>query len=354
MDYLVEESDFTNSRAHLSILDWLRQFPDDDHRLLKDTIFTIILPDAIKGGKLLEISRRCIDEGYIPILTKVIMKSPERKFEELYKFNIANNIGEYCAEIDRGGMWWLNRRAYSTCPVVAMVLRKVSRILVTPHTDFRKLKGVASPYAAQPGQLRHDFEAVNRSLSLMHSSDEPLSTVRELRIFAGDAAFGDLVVRARQAQTQSGLQSLCRECMFELQRSEAALRIFREQTDFLKILNGIKLRVLADSGGHKLRGSSLLQREMEIVNTEEALAQRTRNFIKLARKSTASLSGLAGTDALSRCFALLSEPEAFSADVARDITHLLQAIEIPFTEWEEIVLLTSMHHWKETGMLFSS
>ncbi len=145
---------------------------------LSRAVFVLIKPDAVSRGLTSNIINRFQEHGLGVFYVKIISTPRERDFEELYKFNLTLRN-----EQNMIGSWWINRLLYTAGPSVALILKSQVSGQRSPYETLAAIKGPSDPQLCERGQIRYDFRAANVALNLIHTSDDPISSVREFQIF---------------------------------------------------------------------------------------------------------------------------------------------------------------------------
>ncbi len=144
---------------------------------LQNIQFVILKPDAVAAGKAIGILEYLLQRGMRLVQCWPVFDFTEHQYEELYRFNIDLDNPKCMV----GSLWCL-RQQFESNPCIALLL--------AADTDQRciydvtqGIKGHFNPYHATSGTIRHDFHSASMSLNLIHMSDDPISSYRELRIF---------------------------------------------------------------------------------------------------------------------------------------------------------------------------
>ena len=146
---------------------------------------------AVGTGRAPGLIARMEELGFVVIASRYRSLS-EADAEEIYRTN---------HPIREDNSWHLARLVYPMGRSLGLLLSRTDG--QCPSSVMRALKGKANPRLQRAGQLRFDFNAPNRILSLMHSSDDAEAAVREGRVFFKQ----DEIERAMRPGSQSQLDA---------------------------------------------------------------------------------------------------------------------------------------------------
>lgn len=133
------------------------------------SVFTLILPDAIRRQAHREILRRLTEKGFRIAYFELLDVRPEQ-LDALYNEQITNAWSAYRYRL-LDHLWALG-------PVIGLVLQDESGA-ADPHARLKALKGATDPGVAAPGTIRRDLRGINAMLSFMHAADSPEVSARE-------------------------------------------------------------------------------------------------------------------------------------------------------------------------------
>ena len=133
------------------------------------SVFTLILPDAIRRQAHREILRRLAGEGFRIAYFELLDVRPEQ-LDALYDEQITNAWSAY--------RYRLLDQLWALGPVAGLVLEDGSDA-ADPHARLKALKGATDPGAAAPGTIRRDLRGINAMLSFLHAADRPEVSARE-------------------------------------------------------------------------------------------------------------------------------------------------------------------------------
>lgn len=146
---------------------------------LRECVFLLLKPDALQAGKHTILLRGLADAGCRLLHVQATLTASAQHFESLYQYNLTIRN-----EQNMMGAWWINSPLYEMAPSLAMLIHvPPQRDGLTAHGYIKRLKGPSNPYKGSPGELRWQARGVNLAMNLIHSADDPVSTLREFLIF---------------------------------------------------------------------------------------------------------------------------------------------------------------------------
>jgi nucleoside diphosphate kinase len=175
-------------------------------------VFAFFHPWTIYCGKAKPMLESIIRQGF-----RVAEFSFHRLTERDIEFVYAGN-----RPISKLTSWYIPRQLFEmgmSCGVI--FYRKEPGQTATGM--MTRLKGKSQPFLNSPGQLRYDFRAANKSINLIHSSDDCESTIAEALIFFTPeevewalrcghlARFAECEARLLRHPAYTGLESICDE-----------------------------------------------------------------------------------------------------------------------------------------------
>lgn len=156
---------------------------------MREAQFVIFKPDAVASGKVLAILDRLASLGIGLLWFKPLFRFDEHQYEELYRYNIDLDHPKCMV----GSLWSL-RQPFALNTAIGALIGPVEPGRVADlYVETKRLKGESTPYLARPGQLRYDLNGSSKTLNLIHVSDDPISGLRELRIFCEPDEVGHLL-----------------------------------------------------------------------------------------------------------------------------------------------------------------
>jgi nucleoside diphosphate kinase len=135
-------------------------------------VFVFLDPWTLLTGRLVPMIRQILDHGFT-LLDFEFKTLSEADAEEIYRTN---------HPIREENSWHVARLIYPMGRSVGLLFgHRDSQSCACAR--MQQLKGKANPSLNKAGQLRYDFMAPNRCLSLMHSSDDLAQVRREAPVF---------------------------------------------------------------------------------------------------------------------------------------------------------------------------
>lgn len=203
---------------------------------------------------------------------------------------------------------------------------------------MQRLKGKANPSLNKVGQLRYDFLAPNRCLSLMHSSDNPAQVRREGAVFFAPERIDRACVVAREGSTRSN------ELLRELTDAGAELGLERiDEPGLGTLFARVRLRLIkelqglhpalpswqAPLGAYRALWEALskdtsrgpvmkeARRYLELVTRERPLLQAIAAVVEHGVANSGSYAqyyrpGACESVSVLRCLQVLNTPEGYS------------------------------------------
>jgi nucleoside diphosphate kinase len=150
-------------------------------------VFVFLDPWPVLTDRVIPMVRHMLDRNF-QLLDFEFKSLSEADAEEIYRTN---------HPIREDNSWHIARLIYPMGPSVGLLL--AHRDLQTcACIRMQSLKGKANPALNRAGQLRYDFMAPNRCLSLMHSSDNLAQVKREASVFFSPDRIEIACVNARK------------------------------------------------------------------------------------------------------------------------------------------------------------
>lgn len=342
---LAGAGEFTRRGLHQPLLASLqRSIPPDHLRRLSSLVFVLLKPDAVVSGKVpaaLDFFER---HGLEIAELAVCHRTSPRQFEELYKYNLAKY-----AEEDRPASWWLNGQLYAMAPVVALLVRCPPHL--PAHQTIAALKGPSNPHRGEPGQLRYELGACNRSINLVHTADDPLSTAREYLIFhsrarlaAALAAPAALAASAASAGPLPPWRDRYPLVTFGVCRGAAPV-------DFVGSLVALKLALRALdpaaelSPGDPADAVSAVHRELvQLAASAGPPRRRLQRYRELCRLERAALGDAAPRSRWAAALRELTDFESYDLELAQRVHALLVGEGVWLDPWDRLVVETGMYY----------
>ncbi len=307
-------------------------------------------PWAVHTGKWQPMLRRILAEGF-RIIAFDRSRLVEEQIEQVYRKN--HPIHETSA-------WHLPRHVYTLGVTFTLLLMTEPGDTPAP-VRMKALKGVSSPLIHHAGQLRHDFRAPNKSLSLMHSSDDWDSTAHEALVFFSPDELHHALSDPHAERSDAYAHALLTEDTHE--NLEAVREI--APTQLIQKLRLRLLELLAAMGTTPDTTARILdawrQSAQPSPEGQEDVPAEAARFVALMSAQRADLEALKlvcpptiaqprryvrhrDPVALFNLLEALSLPEAYATV---DVEHLLAAARFPLDRWEDLLLRTTLFHFSE-------
>jgi nucleoside diphosphate kinase len=351
-DFLTQDSFLVRLGQQHQVWNQIRELlPPELVGLLSECVFMMIKPDALAEGKhdvLLAAMRRA---GWKLLYSQATLAASLQHFEELYKYNLTIRN-----EQNMVGAWWINAPLYEMAPSIALVFYiPDDRSGLTAHQRVKALKGASNPFAGKAGEIRWEAGATNLALNLLHSADDPISTVREFLIFSTAA---QLITVLRQAKAMhdspGGATGM-------VSRERAALDSFEEQVflagtgtrrlDLPSVLVGVKSRLRAATGDSKFADatSAVYAQYRELARLPASIDSRWPRFCEINAAESAIIDGLrfsrATDDSLHRLLCRLAIPRDYCYDVFDDVHIEFMRQRMAVDPWDKLALATSLYYF---------
>lgn len=176
-----------NNSTHLQF----KKYDYEFYKFFEDKTFIIITQESLKLGILPNILYILENNNIEICAMKNYKYIDEFKLIELYKyhktyFSKLNEVHPYSNIIPSVG--WPVLRDRFNGPSVCLLLKNNKNSIIK---DFLKLKGDKNPSNCHENQIR--FSSPNTVLSLVHSSDDEFSVMRESLLFFGEKEITSLI-----------------------------------------------------------------------------------------------------------------------------------------------------------------
>jgi nucleoside diphosphate kinase len=307
--------------------------------------FLMLKPDAVAAHKIEAIFGYLASREIYPLDLFAIQPSLAL-LEELYKDSLALGAADALHV-----SWDLTRRLALAGPWLGALIGEPGR---RPefHVRLRALKGAAPPgHVYGPGTLRGDLEASNRSLNLVHTSDEPNSTIREYLIFR---TMDDLRRALQRMLTLTGSELVGAFGPF------GPLSSFSDKLDldFLRIAVRLRQRVLQGAsqrvGIRALRALEVRNTELEeLVGSRDPACVRWHRYNEWARRHRRPPADVAVAESpdLGLFSDLYGGSGALGVQV-EDPLSLIRDMGAEPTFWEELVVQSTLRHRRDLAGFF--
>lgn len=315
--------------------EYLRQeVPSALHRHLEDCCFVLLKPDLLASGKQDVFWDRLLATGGRPLVAWACMGSGAREFEELYKFNLTLNNDQCMIS-----SWWLHSLPYTMGPVIGLLLQVPRQIRGEQAAcDFvAKHKGPSNPFLATAGQWRYDMVSTNMALNLVHTSDDPISSVREFRVFGSTELLRRALERAETLARGGVVESVTACVGAEFDTATDLIGYPRHDLDMVANFVRVKLRLANAIDTGAWMPSRLAEKFGALLRSTGTAIDRWSTYRSLCAAEEQSHDG--STPEILVRLARPSEYRAELADLLRGENHRYR---LPYSEWEQVVLETSL------------
>lgn len=348
-EILPEDSYFVNNGFHHELLNDIGQrltTAETEH--LQYLSFVLLKPDAVMSGKAKQVIDFLEHSGLNVVDVSALLQPHPSQFEQLYKFNLTRYNQQNML-----GAWWLNRRLYEMGPSLLLVVRSRGG-RCTAHTIVSTLKGPSSPYQGRVNELRYELGASNRSINLMHSSDGPISTVREFLIFHSWDRLRH-VIRTSMTAAVNNCVGQDATVKRDLERILMSVSTVCIETDFLRVLFALKQRVRTLLINNKVIEADadveqIYQKLWCAVAKQASLLARTIQYSEFSSPLAALLrkryqsQGSVDKTGLLQVYCDLHDIEQINIDVAQLACCTIGANGVYIDDWEQLILETSAYY----------
>jgi nucleoside diphosphate kinase len=321
--------------------------------LQNKVVFVFFDPWTIRHHKLKKIVQRIMKYGF-EILAFNFHLLKESDIEQIYRKN---------PPITMKTSWHLPREVYEIGQSCGILF-----YLDDPNTTatelMKNLKGKSNPVLNGPGKLRYDFRAPNKSLSLMHSSDDWDSTLNESTVFFSQNHLKKVFSKVSTRQFLINKRSMINgtyydgmEYIKEQSATNLLLKIRLRILNLIDVESYTQLRVadLKRMWGYYLKRDFLqltveqeVKEYLAIINYEESLLkdlvsqinslQHIVTYPRLYQYNTIRLSSLADS------LMILNNVKYYSYIDGSKIT---DTIPVFFDQWEKLLFKTTLFHFEE-------
>lgn len=263
------------------------------------------------------------------------LQSGLREFEELYKFNLTVNNDQCMLS-----SWWLHNRPYQMGPVICLLVRVAESIRgeETACDFIAGHKGPSNPFLATKGQWRHDMVSTNMALNLVHTSDDPISAVREFRVFGSAEHLIRAVTRGETLSRHASNEQILEAVQSEF-RSAADLAGYPlHDLDLVSNFVRLKLRLLQTVDGGKWMSGQLVAGFGELLRAGGSANERWAKYQLLCDRECAEYRDRPVSEVLDR----LASTFGYRPDLGELIDAETRRHRLPYTEWERIVIETTL------------
>lgn len=310
-----------------------KEFAVDERGHLVDLCFLLLKPDLLAAGKGSALFDSLLRQGIRPVAAWACLDSSVRHFEELYKFNLTVNNDQCMLST-----WWLHNMPYGMGPTIGLLVTasREDRGDATVADYVARAKGPSNPFAARSGQIRFDLVSTNMALNLLHSSDDPISSVRETLVFGTMHTLHLAVSRLRMGSAWAGGGDATVRAEFD--RAIMISGHARHDLDLVSTLLRLGLRI--DSAANVSRTTETAA--LELLNAEGDALERWKRYQHLNSLEYRGAREKSMTGELGTLRERLLHPDSYDHQFALSLVASMRAHSLPVSPWEQVVLETSM------------
>jgi hypothetical protein len=319
---------------------WVQQeIPERLRSQLADCCFVLLKPDLLAAGKQDLFWDRLLATGAQPLVAWACLRSGLREFEELYKFNLTVNNDQCMLS-----SWWLHNRPYQMGPVVGLLVRvaKDRRGEVGACDFIGRHKGPSNPFRATRGQWRYDIVSTNMALNLVHTADDPISSVREFRVFGSAELLRRALTRCRRLANDTAAADVVTAVRAEFSTAIDLLGYPRHDLDLVTNLVRIKLRLAQATDPDGWISPALTEQYLGLLRSTGPVGRRWSAYRALCDLEDQHGPNGSAPEALAR----LARVAEYRPELADLIEGELRRHRLPYSDWERVVMETSLffHH----------
>jgi len=316
---------------------WLtEEIPNPLLSEVEDMCFVLLKPDILASKKEGLLWERMIDAGIEPLLSWACLQSGVREFEELYKFNLTLNNDQCMLS-----SWWLHNQPYQMGPVVGLLIRVPKSLRgATAASDFiAQLKGPSNPFLAASGHWRYDMISTNMALNLVHTSDDPISSVREFRIFGSLALLRRALERSHGLNTKRISRTEMGEAVQEEFRTAIDLAGYpHHDLDLVSNIVRVKLRLAATIDGGEWLSGALGAGYRRLLQRGGTAHERWHSYRSLCDIELRQ----PGQEHRPTILCELADIHGYSSNLADSVAAEMLKYRLPYSDWERVVINTTL------------
>jgi nucleoside diphosphate kinase len=324
----------------------LGDIPHEDLQQLNSLVFVLLKPEVLAAHKLPTLVRSLAENGLRLAFLELIQRTEPAQFEDLYRYSVTP---ENLPERRQLCHWWRNHPVWGCGPVVALFVSaaRPSAEGASLHERMSQIKGPACPSKTRPGQLRFELRSCNIALSLIHSADDPLSGAREFLIFQPKSKLKDLLRRDRALSLDE--RRLRHESLVaRVADDRRILDAPRVDIDFLSVLTHLKRLILTRllEGRHLAPLERVYHRYDAILRADPPYREAMPAYRASSAEERRLLAAFRrpSTDPLFECLYELTDFAEFRLELAARCAELFRANGLALTDWERLILATSMYY----------
>ena len=324
----------------------LSKYSCNERSAMEDVQLVILKPDAVSSGKALRIAEFLVENDIAILWAKPIFNFNKHQYEELYRFNIGT-----AHQNSMVGKLWILRQPFELNLSILLLVKRMARSAhESSFQKINKIKGSSTPYDAQKGQIRYDFIGCSYVLNLIHASDDPISSLREISIFCDDLEVRDIIERIKTIKETSGECELSNENLNKVQYicgslgppstdadlSSAYVRLIQKTALFLGQHGLVEslYQILGALPRHDHRGP-----RVKFKNTFDKVLETSLSF-------ESEIDGLHSSLPFNAMYAaeVIRDVSTWNYDIVSNAISGLRNIGIPISDWDSLILLTNAEY----------
>ncbi|WP_197419632.1 nucleoside-diphosphate kinase [Burkholderia sp. TSV86] len=316
------------------------EVPVNLHSEVANSCFVLLKPDILASRKEESLWERLLEAGTQPLIAWVCLHSGLREFEELYKFNLTLH-NEQCML----SSWWLHNLPYQMGPVICLLIRVPTEVRreVTASDFIAKLKGPSNPFLATNGHWRHDMVSTNMALNLVHSSDDPISSIWEFRIFGSS----EFLKRALERSHALNVGTASEEVVVTTVHNEFRIAVDlagypHHDLDLVSNLIRLKLRLVEAIAPNVWISDELTKGYRELLRGTGTAGERWHRYKSLCEIEQQRYRQVSCPEILSE----LAKTATYRPELSDILAAEMRRHRLPYSDWERIVIETTFFFHK--------
>lgn len=306
---------------------------------LNDFGFILFAPECFKLGVAYDIFLDIISRGFMILDLKILEKINEEQLSNLYLPQVKPYIPAYIPSDFR---WWLLQKRFSAGPIAGLIVKKTTIDNVSCHDLLGKNKGFRIPYRADKQTIRNSFPAINGILNLIHTSDDAAFFIRESTAIFTTTELAEVLELKKESDPKVLQNALImyQDCSNEL---NSFFSVYYKTIFLILHRNSIICE-------KKIRDQ--IVEMMPSDNITESWEERTGkllNFVTGAKEKLFSDISPKSLKASPNAIVLDSFLNFTPGENGSwlEILELIRAAGIKLSNWEELVLLSSLYYFKD-------
>jgi len=141
--------------------------------------FIIMTPDSVYNQIIRDVVEYICEKADCKIIAAKLRYLSDYDIEELYRYTYQSKIVR-----NERTFWWLSRLKYKNTPCVALIFynpKSEKQFFCEKLLEMKGSYAIATGYKGET--VRERFKALNRIISILHSSDDILALLRESLLF---------------------------------------------------------------------------------------------------------------------------------------------------------------------------